>query len=213
MKPRSCLWLLPLAIGCAGATEPKPRPRLEPTVVSEVKREPAHPSPQDGRAWSFDDFLQAGARRATGLDAYRAPRATPTKAEDAGKTGQAATASPETVTTSGGVLVLPKLEITAERVTKLRERLAELDAKQSWDTNSAAVWDKRTAVDAFLNPSWLRLGPYSAEASAAAARERVEMLRWIRVLTLSLWDAKTPEERARIQADIDEITSIVRFWQ
>jgi len=211
MKVRSCLWLLPLAMGWAGATEPKPRPRLAP-VVSEAKREVAPLFPADGRVRSFDDFLQAGARRATGLDAYREPRATPTKAEDAGETGQATPASPETVTTTGGVLVLPKLEITAGRLAKLREKLAELEANQSWETSSAEVWDKKTAVDALLNPKWLRLGPYSAEASAAAARARVEMLRWVRLLTLALWDAKTPEERARIQADIDEITGMMRFW-
>jgi len=172
MKPRVCLWLLPAAIGWADATEPKPRPRLEPTLVSEVKLEPP-PSPPEGRVWSFDDFLQAGARRTTGLDAYREARATPTKTEDGEKTGRATLASSETVTTSGEVLVLPKLEITANRLSKVREKLAALDANQSWETSSAEVWDKRTAVDAFLNPSWLRLGPYSAEASAAAARERV----------------------------------------
>ena len=213
MKVRSCSWLLPVAIGWAGATEPKPRPRLEPTIVSELKRETTQPAPPDGRVWSFDDFLQAGARRALGLDAYREPRATPAKAEDAGKTSQAGKASPEAITTSGDVLVLPKIEITTERSTKLRDKLAALEANQSWESNSAEVWDKKTAVDTLLNPSWFRLGPYSAEASAAAARQRVEMLRWIRVLTLSLWDAKTPEERARIQADIDEITGTMRFWQ
>jgi hypothetical protein len=217
MKARSCLWLLPVALGWAGATEPKPRPRLEPTIGSELKRDATQPAPADGRVWSFDDFLQAGARRAVGLDVYREPRATPAKAEDAEKTSKAAqdlgTPSPEAVTTSGDVLILPKIEITAQRLTKLREKLAALEANQSWESSSAEVWDKKTAVDAFLNPSWLRLGPYSAEASAAAARQRVEALRWVRLLTLALWEAKTPEDRARIQADIDEITGIMRFWQ
>ena len=132
--------------------------------------------------------------------------------KDAEGTGAAAKAAPEAVAVSGDVLVLPKLEITAGRLAKLREKLAGLDANQSWETSSAEAWDKKTAVDAFLNPSWFRLGPYSAEASAAAARERVEMLRWVRLLTLALWEAKTPEERARIQADIDELTGIMRYW-
>ena len=216
MKARSCSWLLPVAMGCAAATEPKPRPRLEPVVVSEVKRDATPTFSADGRVRSFDDFLPAGARRATGLDAFREPRAVQGRAEDAGESRKAAqglrTSSLETVPTSGDVLVLPKLEITAERLTKLREKLAALEANQSWETSSAEAWDKRTAVDVILNPSWLRLGPYSAEASAAAARQRVEFLRWVRLLTLALWEAETPEERARIQADIDEITGIMRYW-
>ena len=152
-----------------------------------------------------------------GLEVYREPRATSTKGEDAGKTGQTAEdlagLAPEAASPRGDVLVLPKMEITAERLTKLREKLAALEANQSWEGSSAEVWDKKTAVDALLNPSWLRLGPYSAEASAAAARQRVEMLRWVRILTLSIGEATTAAEKARIQADIDDITGIIRFWQ
>jgi len=37
-------------------------------------------------------------------------------------------------------------------------------------------------------------------------------MRWVRILTISLEEATPPEGKARIQADIDGITGIMRTW-
>jgi hypothetical protein len=116
---------------------------------------------------------------------------------------------------SGDILVLPKLEINAERLTKLEARLAALEAQQSWEESSAKAWETRTetsiAMDAILNPPFLK-GSYSASGRAALARQRVEMARWMRILEISLEEAKTPADKARIQADINSLNDITRYW-
>jgi len=220
MKTRVLLLLL-LAATCGAETaEPKPRPRLSPAVVAEEKqRETAPPAVEAGSTptfRSFDNFLQAQARRPVGLDAVPEVWAA-RSAAGAEKKELAAKESPplpgRTEAASGDVLVLPKMEINAARLTKLKDQLAELTANQSWEESSAEAWDHRTVVDAILNPPFLRLGGYSGSRRAAVARQRVELLRWVKVLQISQEEAKTPADKARIQADIDGIKDIMRMWE
>ena len=220
MKTRVLLWLL-LAATCGAETaEPKPRPRLSPAVVAvEKKRETAQLAVEAGTTpsfRSFDDFLQAEARRPVGLDAVPQVSAARSaagveKKELAAKDSPPSPAGMEAA--SGDVLVLPKMEVNAARLTKLQEQLAALTANQSWEESSAEAWDHRTVVDAILNPPFLRLGGYSGSGRAAVARQRVELLRWVKVLQISQEEAKTPADKARIQADIDGIKDIMRMWE
>lgn len=213
------VYLLLLLAGAAGAAtvEPKPRPRLPAPVITEMKREVAGPAT---RFRSFDDYLQAEARQPVGLEAV--PEIAAARAEKAAgdnkptaTTGSAGTAGRTEASGSADVLVLPKLEITAERLTKLEKQIAALEANQAWEENSARKWsDTRGSVlNSILNPPFFRLGGYTPEGKAAVARQRSELLRWVRVLQISLHDAKTPEEQARIQADIESITGIMRMWE
>jgi len=223
MKVRPCLLLLPVAICCAEAAEPKARPRLPP-VVGEVKREAAQPARDAGSGPGFrslGDFLQAESRRAIGLELFREPPGARSEAGGAEKSGQVSKDSLSTLArTDAGdteILVLPKIEITAERLTKLGAQIAALEAQQSWQESSAEAWETRTetskVVDAILNPPFLRLGGYSASGRAAVARLRVEMARWVRILVISLEEAKTPADKARIQADINTLNDITRYWE
>ncbi|HWA26870.1 MAG TPA: hypothetical protein VG734_14520 [Lacunisphaera sp.] len=202
---------------CAGAAEPKARPRLTPPVVSEVKGEVTQPALDAGSApafRSFDDFLQTEARRSRGLEAVRVSSAVRAEASGAEKTGQASKdANPASPQTDPDVLVLPKIEITAEKLTKLGEKLAALEAQQSWEERSAETWDHPTVVDAILNPPLFGLGSYSAGGRAGTARHRVEVARWVRILEISLEEAKTSADKARIQAEIDSIKEIARYWE
>jgi hypothetical protein len=190
---------------------------LPPPVVSEVQRVAVQPAFDAGAVpsfRSFDDFLQAEARRPRGLDAVRETFVVRSEPGGAEKTGQASRdANPGLLRTDPEVLVLPKLEITAEKMSKLESQLAALDANQSWETSSAEAWDHRTVVDAILNPPFLKLGDYSGAGRAATARRRVELLNWVRILRISQEEAKTPADKARIQADIDGITGIMRMWE
>lgn len=215
------MWLLPVVIGWAGATEPKARPRLTPPMVSEMKREVAQPALDAGSTptfRTFDDFLQAAAQRPMGLEAV--PEVVAARSETTAGAEQKGTAAkdssrtpPRADATGGEVLVLPKMEVTAEKMTKLKAQLAALEANQSWEVSSAEAWEHRTVVDAILNPPFIKLGGYSGSGRVATARRRVELLNWVRILRISQEEAKTPADKARIQADIDGITGIMRMWE
>jgi hypothetical protein len=190
---------------------------LPPAVVSEVKREGAQQALDAGSApgfRSFEDFLRAQARRPVGLEAVPEVAAARSEAAGAEQKRPAAKDSsptpPRTDATGGEILELPKMEVTTGKMTKLKAQLAALEAHQSWETSSAEAWDNSTVVDAILNPPFLKLGGYSAKGRAAAARRRVDMLNWVRVLTISLAEAKTLEDKARIEAAIDGIKGIMR---
>src|ERR1043166_8669834 len=65
-----------------------------------------------------------------------------------------------------------------------------------------------TSLDSILNPEFF--GGASAKGRAAQAQQRVEAMDWERVLLVSLEEAKSPEEKARIKADIDFIKDLIR---
>jgi hypothetical protein len=214
--PMKRLLLLALltATGGAGA-EPKDRPRLPPSASANPGR-PAGEVSAATEGGSFEAFLQARSRRPAGLEAVPAVAAgraerTAEKQAAAAKAGTPGTTGPET--TDPDVLVLPKMEVTAERVTKLKAQLAELESRQALEERIAARAAEPSWLERFLNPPFLRLGGYSSEASAALAKKRTEVLDLVKVLTLSLTEAKTPEEKARVQADIDGLNEMTRKWR
>jgi hypothetical protein len=223
MPARSSVLILLVGIGCAIAAEPKARPRLSSVVAEEKKSEASRevqPVLELGFTpgfRSFGDYLQAEARRPVGLEAFRETPPTPSASAGAGKTGQASKDSLSTPLQADSgeaeILVIPKVEVTAERVTRLEAKLAAMEANQSWEERSAETWEAGSVLGAILNPSFLKLGGYSGSGRAAVARRRVEMLRWVSVLTISLEEAKTPADKARIQADIDIIKDITRHWE
>jgi hypothetical protein len=165
---------------------------------------------------SFQAYLQARSRRPVGLEAV--PEVAAAKSEKDGAEKLAArgkdpaTRSSAAVAGDADVLVLPKMEITAEKMTKLKTQLAELASRQALEERIAAKAAEPSMLDSILNPPFLRLGGYSSSASAALARKRLEVLDWIKVLTLSLEETKTPEDKKRIQADIDALNEMTRQW-
>jgi hypothetical protein len=107
------------------------------------------------------------------------------------------------------VVILPKVEVTAQRRTKLEVLLAEIEAQQKSEEKAAET----TVLDSILNPPFLNLGGASGNARAAAARRRIEVLGWVKLLTMSREEAKSPEEKARIKAQIDMLKDIMRSWR
>lgn len=211
-----------LTVISGAATEPRERPRLAPGSIGETARPDGGEARQD-RAFasdpgdgSFQSFLQARSRRPVGLEAVpevvaaRAEKAVEKQAA-ATKTGSSGMTGPET--TDREVLVLPKMEVTAEKVTKLKAQLVELEARQATEERIAARAAETSVLEMILNPPFLRLGGYSSDASAALARKRLEVLGWVKLLTLSLAEARTPEEKRRIQTDIDGLNEMTRQWR
>ena len=217
MRARFTLSLLLAAQCClAGTAEPKARPRLTPPIADQVKMAVVR-DPSDTPGFrSFDSYLQTQARRPVGLEAVPEVAAARSEAAEAKKQATAAPdSSPPLVQTDPGraeILVLPKVEVTSKRLTELQKELAALEANQAWESRSAEAWENTTVLGAILNPPFLKLGGYSSSGHAAVARRRVELLTWVKILTISLEEAKTPEEKARIRADIDGIKDIMRNW-
>lgn len=218
---RLLLLALLTVIGC-GAAEPKERPRLPPAAAGNPTRTEPGPSQASrevadlSAGASLEAFLQAKARRPVGLEA--APEVAAARAEKVAEK-QAAAAKAESPGTSGAeatnpdVLVLPKMEVTAEKITKLKSQLAELEDRQALEERIAARAAEPSVLETILNPPFLRLGGYSSGASAALAQKRLEVLDWVKLLTLSLDLAKTPEDRRRIQKEIDGLNEIMRHWR
>lgn len=220
MKRLLLLALLTVIHG--GAAEPRERPRLPPSAAGSPGRSEAGGNQSSGEVpdlsgdSSFQGFLQARSRRPVGLEA--APEVAAARAEKSAekqaavaKAGSPGTTGPET--TDPDVLVLPKMEVTAEKVTKLKAQLAELESRQALEDRIAARAADPSWLERFLNPPFLRLGGYSSEASAALAKKRTEVLDLVKLLALSLNEAKTPEEKARIQSDIDGLNEMTRKWR
>ncbi|RXK54969.1 hypothetical protein ESB00_03460 [Oleiharenicola lentus] len=214
MKRLLLLALLTVIDG--GAAEPKERPRLPPGATASPGRPASGEASAAAEGGSFKAFLQAKDRRPVGLEA--APEVVAARAEQVAEK-PAAYAKPGSPGTNGvgttdpDVLVLPKMEVTAERVTKLKAQLAELESRQALEDRIAARAAEPSWLERFLNPPFLRLGGYSSEASAALAKKRTEVLDLVKVLTLALDQAKTPEERIQIQTDIDGLNEMTRHWR
>jgi hypothetical protein len=211
MKARLIVLLLWAVVGCAGGAEPRERPRLAPSAADEEKpaaggesrleRAPAF-APQFR---SFESFLQAEARRPVGLGPAREtsgndpamPRET-TPAPTRKDAGHAA---------GGEVLILPTVEVTTQKVPAVAARLADLESQlRSGDQASVETW-----LDSILNPVFL-FGE-SAKVRAARAKRRGEVLGWQKIMLLALETEQSPEEKARIEADIVLLNTILRSWK
>lgn len=210
------LLLVLLTVTGGSAAEPRERPRLPPSATASPGRPQASEASTASDAGSFEAFLQAQSRKPTGLDAV--PEVAAARAEKvaekqaaAAKAGSPGTSGVET--TDPDVLVLPKMEVTAERVTKLKAQLAELESRQALEARIAARAAEPSWLETILNPPFLRLGGYSSEASAAMAKKRSEVLDLIQLLTLALHEAKTPEEKTRIKNEIDGLNEMTRKWR
>ena len=107
-------------------------------------------------------------------------------------------------TADSELVVLPKLEVTEKKRTKLDAHLDEIEKQQRREEEASAP----TVLDSILNPAFL--GGASARARAAGAKRRVEVMDWERLLVILLHEAKSPEEKTRIKNDIDLLKGMIR---
>jgi len=93
---------------------------------------------------------------------------------------------------TGPVVVLPKVVVEAERVTKLKQELAAQDHLMAQE----AKYTEPTVLDGVLNaPIISFFGGSSSTARAAAARHRVEVMGWERMVLIAIAEAKTEKEK------------------
>ena len=99
------------------------------------------------------------------------------------------------------VLVLPKVEVTAPKLTPFEKKLEELDQAQAWEEQGT----KLSWLEALLN------GKGFANARVKQAQDRVEMMRWERIMFIALLTAKTDEERKQIREEIKAFQDLRRW--
>ena len=105
------------------------------------------------------------------------------------------------------IVALPRVEVTASRLAGLDQRLERLSREQARE----AKYSEPSWLDSIINnPVISILGGGDAESRARRARERVQIMDWEYLLTISLAEPKTPEERARIKADIQMLKDLRR---
>ncbi|HEY8993465.1 MAG TPA: hypothetical protein VIM71_02170 [Lacunisphaera sp.] len=110
-----------------------------------------------------------------------------------------------------GTFVLPKLTVNADKLAELEARVRDIDRRQRSEEKAM----EPTWVDAVLDLPILSLlfGGHTAERRAAVARTRVEVMRWEQVLRVAREMAKTPEEKAQIDADLRLLGDMTREWE
>jgi hypothetical protein len=110
-----------------------------------------------------------------------------------------------------GTFVLPKLTVNAEKLAELEARVRDIDRRQRSEEKAM----EPTGVDTVLDLPILSFlfGGHTAERRAAVAGARVEVMRWEQVLRVAREMAKTPEEKAQIDADLRLLGDMTRGWQ
>jgi hypothetical protein len=98
------------------------------------------------------------------------------------------------------ILLLPKVEVTAPKVTPFEKQLERLDEEQAWEERST----KLSWLESLLN------GKNFANARVKRAKERVEIMSWERMLHVALLAAKTDEEREQIRTEIKMFKALRR---
>ena len=98
------------------------------------------------------------------------------------------------------ILELPKMEVTAPKLTPFEKQLERLDEERAWEERSTELsW-----LEALLN------GKGFANARVKRAKERVEIMNWERMLFVALLGAKTEEERKQIREEIEMFKALRR---
>ena len=99
------------------------------------------------------------------------------------------------------VFVLPKVEVTAPKLTPFEKKLEELDGAQAWEERGT----KLSWLESLLN------GKGFANDRVKKAKDRVEIMDLERILFVALVAAKTDEERKPIREQIRALREIRRW--
>lgn len=104
------------------------------------------------------------------------------------------------------ILILPKVQVTAPKISAFERRLEELEKERSRESKSTTP----SGLDLFLNGSRFSLGGSSAYSRAAQAQKRIDIMDWERLLLISLLAAKTPEEEEQIRLEMRMLRGLRR---
>lgn len=211
---RRSLLLLALALPLFAAEEESPkssaREALRARIAEDAKKtKPARPAaPTSGP-------LAPAAAGAT-------PSATPAKSETAGApaTDTPAATSPgapaiqaksKSDAKKGEATVLPKVEVRKDRITELDRKLAEQEREIAREKRNI----KSSEVDTALNDSKIAkplsiFGGDSSQFRSGVAAERVELMEAEKDIIEAIAQAKTKEEKAALQKQLDELKAMRR---
>jgi hypothetical protein len=196
---------------CSGALaedQPAPAPTmsdlLRARIAAEAKKQAANPAPAKAPA-----APATPTEKPSPVGTPSAPVAPPTAASpkepEHEAAADAAKAAKETPT------VLPKVEVKRDKITVLDVQLAEQEKEIAREKKGT----QQTELDKALNDSKVSkamsiFGGESSEYRAGIAKERVSLMEEEKDLTEAIAHAKTKEEKASLQKQLDELRAYRR---
>ena len=133
------------------------------------------------------------------------------KANSAGAVATADPGTPITPEKENPTMLMPRVEVNQSRITELAIALHEKDVEIAREKKNI----KTTALDDSLNDTAVAhklaiLGGSAAEDRSRLAEERVSLLESERDLIEQIFNARTDEERAALQKQMDELKTMRR---
>jgi hypothetical protein len=196
---------------CALAEDqPAPAPTmsdlLRARIAAEARKQAANPPPVPAKAPAP---AATPTEKPSPVGTPSAPVAAPTaavpKEPEHEAAADAAKAAKETPT------VLPKVEVKRDKITVLDVQLAEQEKEIAREKKGT----QQTELDKALNDSKVSkamsiFGGESSEYRAGIAKERVSLMEEEKDLTEAIAHAKTKEEKASLQKQLDELRAYRR---
>jgi hypothetical protein len=188
-----------------GADAPEPRTNMKEALRARVAADAKKKSPPPENAPAAADAAQTPAPTGPAVP----PAATPATAPPSPEPGKSPPAPPPAA--AAPATVLPKVEVRKGRVTVLDVKLAQQEAAIEREKKLTKV----SEVDAALNDSKIArplaiLGGDSAQFRQRVAAERVELMEAEKDLIEAIAHARTKEEKAELQKQLDELKAMRR---
>ena len=134
-----------------------------------------------------------------------------TETRSAPATNGTAASAPTTAAKAEPATVLPKVEVRRERITVLDQKIAEQERDIAREKKNTKPSEVDTALNGPAASKALSIfGGESSSYRANIAKERVRLMESERDILEAMKSARTKEEKAELQKQLDEIRSMRR---
>jgi uncharacterized membrane protein len=197
-------------------TKPSGRELLRARLAEDAKKTPlpakksATPSTAPAST-AATTASAAGESSDAALSAAGSPKSAPAKAQSAAKAKAAAKAKEVAAAKEEPTVLLPKVEVKKGRITVLDQKLAKQEMDLARERKNLQV----SEVDSAFNDSRIArplaiFGGDSSQFRQSVASERVQLMEAEKDLIEAIAHAKTKEEKAELQKQLNELKAMRR---
>lgn len=180
------------------ADENAPSPNVRQMLRARIEQEAEHPTAKPAEPVTPTAKAAAAASESSPLLVSAPPPAESAPTPTAATTNQEAKKAPPTV--------LPKVEVNKGRITKLDQDLAKEDQQIAREKKNTKVSDVDQALNNAKTSKVLSIfGGQSAQYRQQVASERVSLMEDEKDLIEAIAHAKTKEEKAKLQTQLDAL--------
>jgi hypothetical protein len=209
LRPLALLLSLACAARVLAAEEPEqPKSRMKDILKARVAEES-----KDTKKKPLDPVLKPEAKS----DAAAAGTAAATPAPASATPGPAAKAPPAAAPAKPVAVaqqpatMLPKVEVKKDRVTVLDHNLAVQEKEIAREKKNSTPTELDKALnDSKVSKALAIFGGQSGDHRAAISKERVQMMQEEKEVIEAIAHAKTKEEKAELQKQLDELKALRR---